>query len=117
MRVSRILPPIAAVAMLAATGNAAAPPGTHARRLPSIQTLLDRHGASLPFDPVLASYACPVERGPVKEGADADRAKVSTSITYSSIKALVGKSKPAHYPTNSRIAPTELRTYQLTGVR
>src|SRR3954468_6590681 len=82
----------------------------------SLQQILDQYSSALPFDPVLAAYSCPVERGPVKEGADADRDKVATSITYSSIKALVAKAKPAHYPTNNRIAPVELRSYQLSNV-
>src|SRR5436190_2974672 len=63
---------------------------------------------------VLAS-GCGVERWPVKTAADADRAKISTSpIVSTSIASLSSRAKPSSYPTNSRIAPTELHVYQMT---
>ena len=39
----------------------------------------------LPLNPLLASVGCSVERSLVKEGADADRFKVSTTVTATSI--------------------------------
>jgi hypothetical protein len=63
---------------------------------------------------VLAS-GCGVERWAVKTGTDADRGKVSTNIVSTSIQSLVSRPKPAHYPTNTRIAPTELHTWQVTA--
>ena len=73
-------------------------------------------GVGLPFNPLLVSVSCPVERGPVKEGADADRFKVSTTVTTTSIAYLRARPKPASYPRNNRIAPNELHTWQLNAV-
>lgn len=63
---------------------------------------------------VLAS-GCGVERWPVKTGTDADRSRVSTSVVSTSIAALAARGKPSHYPTNNRIAPTELHVWQVTA--
>jgi hypothetical protein len=46
----------------------------------TLQQLLDRGGHDLPFSPLLASYSCPVERGPVKEDFDADRYKLGSTL-------------------------------------
>jgi hypothetical protein len=90
------------------------PQAPHAAQ-PTIQALLDSPGRDLPFDPALAAVSCPSERGPVKEGADADRNKVSTSITKVSITYLRGRAKPASYPKDKRVTSTELHTYQVTA--
>lgn len=63
---------------------------------------------------VLAS-GCGVERWSVKTGTDADRAKVSTAVVSTSIASLSNRAKPARYPTNTRIAPTELHIFQVTA--
>jgi hypothetical protein len=68
------------------------------------------------FMPQLAKYDCPIERGPVKEGSDADRYKVSSTATVTTIGRLVHKAKPSSYPTNARIAPVELHKYALSDV-
>jgi hypothetical protein len=81
----------------------------------SLQSLLDSPAVDLPFDPQLAAVSCPVERGPVKEGADADRSKVSTTISKASISYLRGRAKPSSYPRNRRVTATELHTYQVTA--
>jgi hypothetical protein len=82
---------------------------------PSLQQLLDQAGHALPFDPELASVSCPVERGPVKEGSDADRYKVSTTVYSTTIYSLRGRAKPSSYPRNNRIAPVELHTWAVTA--
>ena len=74
------------------------------------------HRVDLPFDPQLAAVSCPYDRGPVKEGSDADRFKVSTTVTATTLGYLLGRPKPSSYPQSSRIAPTELHTWQLTAV-
>jgi len=112
----KLLPLAVAITGLAAVTAAPTSAPAHPHPPASIQALLTAHSVPQAFDSQLASYSCPVERGPVKEGADADRAKVATSVTYSSIRTLVGKAKPSSYPTNSRIGPVELRTYQLSNV-
>jgi hypothetical protein len=63
---------------------------------------------------VLAS-GCGVERWPVKTGTDASRYKVNTTPVSTSIAYLGSRPKPSSYPQNSRIAPYELHTYQLTA--
>ena len=78
--------------------------------------LLD-DGSDLPFDPSLAAVSCPIERGPVKSGSDADRYRVSTSSLTTSISYLASRPKPSSYPRNNRIAPTELHTWTLNSVR
>ncbi len=67
------------------------------------------------FNPQLAAVSCPIERGPVKEGSDADRYKVSTTRFYTSIYGLGASAKPSSYPTNNRIYPAELRTFQVSA--
>ncbi len=81
---------------------------------PSLQHVLDQAGSgSVDFNPLLASVSCPIERGPVKEGSDASRFSVSTTVTATSIAYLGSRAKPSSYPTNNRIAPYELKTWQL----
>jgi len=67
------------------------------------------------FDPALAAVSCPIERGPVKEGSDADRYRVSTTITATSVAYLVSRPKPSNYPNNNRLVPYERMTWQLTA--
>jgi hypothetical protein len=111
-RLGMALTTLVGVAALAA----AAPATTTAHPAPSLQQLLDHAGHDgLPFDPQLAAVSCPVERGPVKEGSDADRFKVSTTVAGTSLYYLVTRPKPSAYPRNNRIAPYELRTWQLNA--
>ncbi len=49
----------------------------------------------------------------MKEGSDASRFSVSTTVTATSIAYLGSRAKPSSYPTNNRIAPYELKTWQL----
>lgn len=103
---------LGAVALTAAlapnVGDGAAAPAS------SLQQILDRAGRdSLPFNPELASVSCPVERGPVKMGSDADRFRVSTTVVSTSIGYLRARPKPTTYPRNNRIAPNELKTWQV----
>jgi hypothetical protein len=117
MRGHRLL--VAALGTFALTGVALQGGGPTAAvaPAPSLQQLLDRAGQDgLPFDPQLASVSCPVERGPVKEGSDADRYKVSTTVTSASIYYLRSKAKPSSYPTNNRIGPMELHTWAVTAI-
>jgi hypothetical protein len=88
---------------------------SHSPAEDDLQALLDRTSASVPFDPQLAAVACPVERGPVKEGSDATRAKVSTAVTATTLSYLRARPKPSSYPTSTRLAPTEDRTWQVTA--
>ena len=108
----------AGTAILLATAalTPAAPPRTSSSTGSDapLQSLLDSPAVDLPFDPQLAAVSCPVERGPVKEGADADRSKVSTTIAKASITYLRGRPKPSSYPRNRRVTATELHTYQVT---
>lgn len=67
------------------------------------------------FNPELAAVSCPVERGPVKEGSDADRFTVSTTVTGTTVAYLVSRSKPTTYPKNHRLAPYERKTWQLSA--
>jgi hypothetical protein len=84
---------------------------------PSLQQLIDNASTgSLPFSPELAAVSCPVERGPVKQGSDADRAKVSTTVNRTTIAYLGIRPKPSSYPKNNRIAPYELKTWQIDGL-
>src|SRR5262249_29775798 len=46
---------------------------------------------------------------------DADRGRVSTKVVATTIASLVKIPKPPHYPTNNRIAPTELHVFQVTA--
>jgi hypothetical protein len=109
-----VLPCLAAVAIVA--GAAATPAMSHhSAAEPSLQALLDSPGVDLPFDPQLAAVACPVERGPVKEGSDRDRYKVSTTVTKVSLAYLRGRAKPTSYPKSNRVTSTELHTYQVTA--
>lgn len=81
---------------------------------PSLQQLLDDAGHDgLPFSPALAAVTCPSERGPVKEGADADRSRVSTTVTSTSVAYLSSRAKPSSYPQNGRLAPNERMTWRL----
>ena len=83
---------------------------------PSAPATVNHGPLDLPFNPQLAAVSCPYERGPVKEGSDADRFKVSTTVTATSIAYLRGSPKPSSYPRNNRIAPTELHTWQFTAI-
>jgi hypothetical protein len=110
---------VAALGTLALTGVAlqGGVPLAAVAPAPGLQQLLDRAGQDgLAFDPQLASVSCPVERGPVKEGSDADRYKVSTTVTAASIYYLRSRAKPSSYPRNNRIAPVELRTWSVTAI-
>jgi len=64
---------------------------------------------------IILANGCGVERWPVKTGADADRGRVSTKVVATQVASLVKIAKPSHYPTNNRIAPTELHTFQITA--
>ena len=114
-------PTRALYALLGATAllGAAAAPSPNLPPRPAVpveQQLLDG-GSDLPFDPALAAVSCPIERGPVKSGSDADRYRVNTTSITTSISSLTGRSKPSSYPRNNRIAPTELHTWTLNSVR
>jgi len=104
---TRVVAPAALAAAVLAVALAPSPspnpgPGTVAAA-PSLQQPLDdetdRGGA--PFDPALAALSCPIERGPVKEGSDADRYRVSTTITATSVAYLVSRPKPSSYRTTT----------------
>jgi hypothetical protein len=82
---------------------------------PSMQQLLDQAGHDLPFVPQLASVSCPVERGPVKEGADADRNRVSSTLVNTSVAALRTRPKPSTYPKNNRVTTTEFHIWAVTA--
>lgn len=116
----RRLLPAALLGTLALGALAAAPTGITTSAQPqqlSLQQILDRAGQDgLPFDPQLAAVSCPVERGPVKQGSDADRYKVSTTVNPVSVYYLRGRPKPTSYPRNNRIAPYELHTYAVTAL-
>ncbi len=43
----------------------------------------------------------------MKEGSDADRYRVSTSVTATSVAYLVSRPKPSSYPNNNRLVPYE----------
>jgi hypothetical protein len=103
---------IVAVAVLVV--GAAAPTGEPPRALPTVQSLLDR-GPDLPFVPALAAVSCPYERGPVKEGSDTDRYRVSTTVNHVSVYYLRTRPKPSAYPRNARVTATEFHTYQVTA--
>src|SRR5438067_3992051 len=97
---------LAGLAAVGATGNQ--PDADHDN-----QSLLQHSGVDLPFDPALAATACPYERGPVKEGSDTDRFKVSTTVVSTTISYLRGRAKPSSYPRTRRVGGAELHTYQL----
>jgi hypothetical protein len=102
---------VVAATLLALTGPTGAPaPAAAATTQPRVAL------QSLSFVPALAKAACPVERGPVKEGSDADKGKVATTVTATTITRLSNKAKPSSYPTNARIAPVELHKYLLRHV-
>lgn len=63
----------------------------------------------------LAALSCPSERGPVKEGSDADRYRVSTSVSYTTVYYLRTRPKPSTYPYNNRVTATEFHTWQVTA--
>lgn len=64
---------------------------------------------------ITLANGCGVERWAVETGTDADRGKVSSKVVSTSVQSLVNRPKPTHYPTNARIAPTELHIYQVTA--
>jgi hypothetical protein len=103
----------ATVALGLGSTRPAATPATGAR--PDLQALLDRAAVDLPFNPRLAAASCPIERGPVKEGADRDRNKVSTTVHQASVNYLRTRTPPSSFPTNNRIYPVEDRTWQVTA--
>jgi hypothetical protein len=116
---TRLLAGLTLVAALLSPGASAAtaPGSTDVESSLSTQELLDRAGHdAVPFSPELAAVSCPIERGPLKEGSDADRLKVSTTVSATSIYYLRGRPKPTSYPTNNRIYPYEDRTWQITSV-
>jgi hypothetical protein len=117
VRLNRLVPALAAIAIAIVTGAAETPAALPADRgrTASLQALLDSPWLDLPFNPQLASVSCPVERGPVKEGSDADRYKVLTTVTKVSVAYLRGRAKPSSYPRNNRVTSTELHTYQVTA--
>ena len=108
-------------ALLGATallGAATAPsPNLPPRPAVPVERQLADGGGDLPFDPALAAVSCPIERGPVKRGSDADRYRVNTTTITTSISYLTGRPQPSSYPRNNRIAPTELHTWTLNNVR
>lgn len=97
------------LAGLAAVGGAS----QQTRAGDDVQALLDRSSVDLSFDPQLAAVSCPYERGPVKEGSDSDRYRVSTTVVSTSIATLRGKARPASYPRTRRVGGPELRTFQV----
>ncbi len=109
----------AAVLAVALAPSSSPSPGPGPGRVaagPSMQQLLDDAGRDgAPFDPALAALSCPIERGPVKEGSDADRYRVSTTVTATSVAYLVSRPKPSSYPNNNRLVPYERMTWQLTA--
>ena len=82
---------------------------------PSVQQLLDGAGHDLTFDPQLAAVSCPVERGPVKEGSDADRYRVSSTVVSATVAALRTRPKPSTYPRNNRVTATEFHIWAVTA--
>src|SRR3954454_3132756 len=100
---------LAVVAVFALAPHRAA----HSQAMNDLQSLLDRSGIDLPFDPQLAAVSCPYERGPVKEGSDTTRNKVSTTVVSTTISYLRGRAKPAHYPRTTRVGGAEYHTYQV----
>lgn len=99
-------------AFLAGSSPSTSP--VQAQRGPTLQQLLDRAGSDLAFYPQLASYSCPVERGPVKEGSDADRYRVGSTLA-ASITQLRARQKPSTYPRNNRVTTTELHVWSVTA--
>jgi hypothetical protein len=102
-------------ALLLLTGLTAPGLASPHHQAPSIQALLDSPGRDLPFEPLLAAVTCPSERGPVKEGSDADRFKVSTTVYKESLTYMRARTKPSSYPRNNRVTFTELHIYQVTA--
>lgn len=64
---------------------------------------------------IALANGCGVESWAVKTGTDADHGKVSSAVVNTTIAALSSRPKPTSYPTNSRIAPTELHVWQVTA--
>src|SRR5262249_5689449 len=65
-----------------------------------------------------AALACGTERWPVKTGTDRDAASVVNlpkPITVTQLGSVVAPARPRLRP-NSRFAPTELTTFQITGI-
>ena len=96
----------------AGSGTQSAPP---ADRGPlTLQQAMDQAGHDLPFSPLLASYSCPVERGSVKEGSDADRNKVGSTLSANVAQMRI-RPKPSSYPKNNRVTSTELHGWSVTA--
>lgn len=104
----------AAVLGAAVLGSVSPAAGTPAAAL-SVQQLLDQAGHDLPFNPQLAAVSCPVERGPVKEGADADRNRVSSALVSTTVAALRTRPRPSTYPKNNRVTATEFHVWAVTA--
>lgn len=100
---------------LAALVSAPAAPGSSGGSSATVQQLLDSPHVDLPFDARLASVSCPVERGPVKEGSDADRAKVDNTAVTKTVNYLRNIGKPSVYPTNARVTQAELHKYRVVA--
>ena len=64
----------------------------------------------------LAASGCGIERWSVKTGTDPDASRVSSTVTHSSIAALISVSAPANPPANGRVAPQELQTFELRDI-
>jgi hypothetical protein len=103
--------------LLAVGGSGAdtpsASPATHDSPR-TLQQLLDQAGTDLAFSPLLAAYSCPVERGPVKEGSDADRYKVGSTLSANVAQMRI-RPKPSSYPKNNRVTSTELHGWSITA--
>jgi hypothetical protein len=96
-------------------GGSGAHSGSTAERAPlTLQQIMDQAGHDLPFSPLLASYSCPVERGPVKEGSDADRYKVGSTLAANVAQMRI-RPKPSSYPKNNRVTSTELHGWSITA--
>jgi hypothetical protein len=67
---------------------------------------------------VSSAVACGTERWPVKVGTDKDAAKVATLPQPTTIAELASVTAPARPGAwrSSRFAPTELKTFQVTGI-
>ncbi len=65
-----------------------------------------------------AALGCGTERWPVKTGTDRDAAGVANFPTPTTVAQLGSVIAPAHprLRPNSRFAPTELTTFQITGI-
>jgi hypothetical protein len=65
------------------------------------------------IDEIESAVGCGVERWSVKTGTDPDASRVSSTITPTTIAALIAAHAPANPPANARVAPQELQTFQL----